>query len=125
MKFRVSSIITIFIVSALLIGCGPSIKNFVVEIESEPSGAMIEINDDYIGKTPLSVEIKGWESTRTFVRDHKIVAHPVFKGGYIQQKFFSDWYEPDLRHGDTIPKKIYFNMHLVPGSDKLDININK
>lgn len=138
MKFKAFSLIALFIVPGLLIGCKTLPENstlpenpehrvttFEVEIDSDPSGAVIEINDDYAGKTPLKVELEGWETTRTFVRNHKIVAHPFFNGGYLQQKYFSGWSKPDLSYGNKIPKKIYINMHLRPLPDKLDININK
>jgi hypothetical protein len=92
---------------------GPKIKSFPVEIISEPSGAKVEVNDDYIGETPLTINLEGWGNTRTFVRNHTIVAHPVSAGGQTQVKIFSGWAEPNLTYGDKIPKKIYFNMNLI------------
>ena len=62
------------------------ITRFAVEIISAPPGAKIEINNDYIGKTPVTVEIEGWEATRTFTRSHTIAAHPLKAGGYSQVK---------------------------------------
>ena len=87
--------------------------NFSVDIISEPSAAVIEINDNYVGKTPLTVELKGWEATRTFDRSHTIVTNPVAAGGQTQVKIFSGWNEPSETYGDTIPMKIYFNMYLI------------
>lgn len=98
---------------------------FSVDIVSDPSGAIIEINDDYIGKTPLTVELEGWVATRTFARNHKIVAHPLRAGGYTQVKIFSGWSEASRTYGDTVPKKIYFNMSLEPSPQKYDVEINK
>jgi len=76
MKFKAFSLIALFIVPGLLVGCETLPENstlpenpehrvttFEVEIDSDPSGAVIEINDDYAGKTPLKVEIEGWETT--------------------------------------------------------------
>ena len=89
------------------------VKSFPVEIISEPSGAKIEVNQNYIGETPLTINLEGWESTRTFIRSHIIVAHPVRAGGQTQVKSFIGWYEPNRRYGDKIPNKIYFNMNLI------------
>lgn len=104
---------------------GPQLAMFTVEIVSEPDGAIIEINDNYIGKTPLTVELEGWERTRTFARRHTILANPVFAGGQVQIKSFSGWYEPSIQHGDPIPEKIYFNMNLIRTPKEIDLNINK
>ena len=90
-----------------------STVKFPVYVVSEPAGAVIEINDNYVGKTPLTVELEGWKTTRTFVRSHTIVAHPLKAGGQTQVKSFTGWSSPDKSYGDTIPEKIYFNMNLV------------
>jgi len=103
----------------------PKIKSFPVEIISEPLGAKIEVNDNYIGETPLTINLEGWESTRTFIRNHTIVAHPVRAGGQMQFKSFIGWYEPDQSYGDKIPNIIYFNMNLIRIPEQYDININK
>ena len=103
----------------------PKLKSFPVEIISEPSGAKIEVNDNYIGETPLTINLEGWESTRTFIRSHTIVAHPVRAGGQLQFKYFSGWDEPDYHYGDKIPNTIYFNMNLIRIPEEYNININK
>jgi hypothetical protein len=89
------------------------ISKFPVEIVSEPAGAVIEINNNYVGKTPITVELEGWRATRTFSRNHIIVAYPVRDGGETQIKTFMGWTEPSQTYGDKIPDKIYFNMDLV------------
>ncbi len=113
-------------------GCGttgsitsPAVKQFSVEIISEPSGAKVEVNDNYMGETPLTINIEGWESTQTFIRKSVIVAHPVRAGGQTQVKIFSGWHEPDKTYGDKIPNKIYFNMNLIRIPEQLDLNIKK
>lgn len=106
------------------VSLGSKTAKFSVEIISEPSGAKVEINDNYIGKTPLVIELEGWKSTRTFARSHTIVAHPVSAGGYTQVKVFTGWGEPDYTYGKVIPEKIYFNMNLAPVPEKIDLNIN-
>jgi PEGA domain len=89
------------------------VTKFTVEIVSEPAGAVIEINDNYLGKTPITVELEGWKSTRTFCRNHILVAHPVRDGGQVQVKSFIGWTEPSKTYGDKIPDKIFFDMNLV------------
>ncbi len=98
---------------------------FSVDIVSDPAGAVIEVNDNYVGKAPLTVELEGWTRTRTFARSHTIVAHPVQDGGQTQVKVFSGWYEASREYGDPIPEKIYFNMSLVRVPRQYDININE
>ena len=129
------SLILNFVVVASVLclsGCVPmetinsdGVNSFPVEIISEPSGAKIEVNNNYIGETPLIINLEGWESTRTFIRSHRIVAHPVRPGGQMQSKYFSGWYEPDQSFGDKIPNTIYFNMYLISTPEEYNININK
>lgn len=132
MKNQMISILLIAVMILFLSGCettqlttSPKTKLFPVVIISEPSGAKIEVDDNYIGETPLNINLEGWEETCTFIRDHEIVAHPVRAGGQMQFKFFSGWHRPDQRFGDKIPETIYFNMNLVRSPEKYDININK
>jgi len=96
---------------------------FPVEIVSDPPGAKIEINNDYVGTTPMTVKLEGWEATRTFARRHIIVAHPVLPGQHTQIKMFSGWSEPSRTYGDTIPTKIFFNMNLIRTPKEYDIRI--
>ncbi len=101
------------------------ITRFSVEIISEPSGAKIEVNKNYVGETPLKIDIEGWEGTRTFIRSYSIIAHPVNAGGQMQSKWFFGWKEPSLLYGDKIPTAIYFNMNLIYPAEEYNININK
>lgn len=102
-----------------------AVKQFSVEIISEPSGAKVEVNDNYVGVTPLTIDLEGWESTRTFTRRCTIVAHPVRAGGQTQVKVFSGWSHPDHTYGDKIPNRIYFNMNLIRIPEQLDLHIKK
>ena len=78
----------LFLVGCETTGHSQKLDSFVAYRVSEPSGAVIEINNEYVGKTPLTVDLTGWQSTRTFARNHTIVAHPVAAGGQTQIKFF-------------------------------------
>ena len=100
-------------------------KNFTIKIISEPSGAKVEVNNNYVGKTPLTIKVEGWRDTQTFIRSHTIVAHPVRAGGETQVKYFMGWSRPDKSYGDKIPNTIYFNMNLIRIPEQLNLNIKK
>jgi hypothetical protein len=95
-------------------------ENKKVEIISEPSGARIEVNNDYVGNTPITVDIPqedGRFKEATWVR-----ASPTEAGDYLQSKFFSG---PNLgTPGDKIPSRILFEMHLGPATPSVDVNVN-
>lgn len=76
----------------LLSGCGVQ-KD--VEIITEPPGARIEVNNDYVGDSPLTVTIT--RDTHT-----TITAIPIHPGHYVQSKF--------LPLQQRTPKRIFFDM---------------
>ncbi len=83
----------------------------VAHIISDPPGAKIEINDNYIGVTPIDANL--WYQNWAMIR---IVANPVLPGQYLQNK---------LLMVPPIPQTIYFNMNLVPTGNDINVNINK
>ena len=91
----------------------------ITQIISDPLGAKIEINHEYVGETPISIQIRAltsWLSGKV-VEDLIIVAHPVDSGQYTQSK--------NLK-GVKIPSKIYFNLSLKPLPDEeINVNINR
>jgi len=88
-------------------------NNYEVEFISDPPGAKIEVNNNYIGETPLKQFWNGLYDRWTII---KIVAYPIQAGQYTQSKsFFAS---------DGLPRKVYFNMNLVPNTPSLDVNIN-
>lgn len=76
-------------------------KNYKINITSEPTGAVIEWNNNYIGKTPMVYIVDGRMGNGVSVI---LKATPRVKGQYTQVKY--------LRN--PLPKNIYFNMYLVP-----------
>ena len=103
----------------------PATAQFPVEIISDPPGAQIEINDNLVGKTPLTVNIEGWEATRTAVRSQRVLAYPVRDGQETQAKVLLGWSEPDDQYGSVIPTTMYFDMSLVTVPEyQNNININ-
>lgn len=98
-----------------------SLTNKSTEIISDPVGARIEINGEYIGETPVIVEINRYCNDLVGAEycNVTISAIPRVRGQYTQSKFFN--------YSVRIPKKIFFDMHLEPTSPKqqYDVNINK
>ncbi len=79
-----------------------------VKITSEPMGAKIIINGEYVGRTPLQVTLErgGYYNTRlkAFIADKPIFieALPFKDAGYPQYKAISVF--------DLIPQHIHFQM---------------
>ncbi len=97
-----------------------------VEIVSEPAGARIEVNDNYVGDAPITVEIPqngGYFTQKTVIR-----ALPTEAGDYVQAKHFSGnipdvWYPETMGSRDQIPSRILFNMHLGPATPSVNVNV--
>jgi PEGA domain-containing protein len=86
------------------------------QIISEPPGARIEINGNYVGDAPLTVELA--QRGDYFDEDTVVRAIPHEEGDYAQTKRFltnDPWYHPGFV-GDKIPSRIFFNMHLPPAT---------
>lgn len=77
-------------------------------IISDPAGARIEINNDYIGMTPIKTKIQRvCTSDRYFSGDSiDINAIPSKPGQCVQRKRITTL--------QRTPKNIYFNMNLCP-----------
>jgi hypothetical protein len=91
-------------------GCATTpVKSVSVEILSEPAGAKIEINNDYIGTTPCTAQIPA-NIMGEFTRDTTIQAFSPDNSKRSQVKRFSGGY--DHGENDLIPKRILFNMAL-------------
>lgn len=95
---------------------------YEVEVLSEPPGARIEVNDDYVGDAPLTIRMKG-NSDEEVKRGYVIRALPIHPGHYVQTKFFHHYEYID---SDTIPKRIFFDMRLrrVRPNAEIDVNIH-
>ena len=93
------------------------------EITSDPPGARIEINNEYLGTTPMKLVIpRRYQSeflglinggTRiTAVAPLRIVAYPVSPGQYTQTKYVGN---------EPTPWRIFFDMHLEPAPQRNEI----
>jgi hypothetical protein len=98
-----------------------------VEIISDPAGARIEVNDNYVGDAPITVEIP--EKAGYFTQNTIIRALPTEGGDYVQAKYFSGsipdaWYPETVgAHRDQIPSRIFFDMRLGPVTPSVDVNV--
>ncbi len=72
--------------------------SYAVQIISDPPGARIEWDNNYIGTTPLTYIVNGAPGLVV------VKAYPMYPGQYMQTKFL---------HGiDPLPRRIYFQMNL-------------
>jgi len=86
-----------------------STKNqFDVQIISDPPGASIEINGNYVGDAPIIVKIEGF-GDQTFIKSTEIIANPNCAEQYVQQKNFYGGHSTRSLN-DKIPEKILFTM---------------
>lgn len=77
----------------------------VVEVLSEPEGAKIEVDNEFIGRTPCSISIReGWDGK--CAKSYRIRALPSRDGHWTQTK--------RLGALDSVPKRLFFQMNLVP-----------
>ena len=97
-------------------------KVFTTNVVSEPPGARIELDGDYIGDAPLEIQWEGLSYNKVFTRDHIIKALPIHAGQYVQSKSFygRSWVQTER---SPIPKTIFFDMNLafVPTRFEVDI----
>jgi hypothetical protein len=108
--------IVISALCGILTGCG-SLTKFQVAIDSDPQGARVEVNNDYVGKTSTAYTIAG-NSDRSFNGNWvqggmiEFVATPPSgeTNLYVQRKLFRP--SAFFQQGDHIPEKIFFDMHV-------------
>jgi hypothetical protein len=109
---------------SVMAGCG-SLPKFQIAIDSEPRGARIEVNREYIGETPLTYTVAG-NGDRSFngswVQGPMIefVATPPFAATnlYVHKKSFRP--SAFFQQGDHIPEKMLFDLRRKPEVLMLD-----
>lgn len=90
---------------------------YQVLVESNEPGVRIEVNNDYVGTTPVTIKVYG-DKDGTFHNfgspQFIIRALPVKPGQNRQSKIFrtGGWFSAE----DTIPRRIFFDMSL-PDND--------
>ena len=99
----------------------PPPRTYTTKVISEPPGARIELDNDYIGDAPLEIQWEGYPATGCFTRNHELRALPINEGQYSQYKFFDG---TSLGVGrPKIPKTIFFDMRLAPVPRHYEIDI--
>lgn len=96
----------VVILASVLCSCAAA--PVYTRFESSPPGARIEINNEYVGRTPL---VYKWPSNQyshfgNFADETSIRAYPSGPGQYQQRKYF----ESHRRDLPKIPAVIYFDM---------------
>jgi hypothetical protein len=75
-----------------------------IQIISDPPDARIEVNDDYVGDTPISITVPTVGGN--FTKGTTIRATPTLQGEYVQSKYFD--------RNSEVPSRILFSMGLGP-----------
>lgn len=86
-------------------------NQYVIHIDSDPQGAIIEWDNNYIGKTPFDYTVNGGMGDGVYVT---LKATPTESGQYTQTKVLHN----------PLPNNIYFVMTLVPTEPTYNINVN-
>jgi hypothetical protein len=95
------------------------IRDFAVEVESDPPGAMIEVNADARGRAPCKILVPGRGDRTLPSMGHfvKIIAIPSEPGESEQSKL--------LLPGDKIPERMFFNMRLSRPPPQIDVHVDE
>jgi hypothetical protein len=109
-------------------GCG-SLPKFQIAIDSDPQGMRVEVNNDYLGKTPITYSIVG-NADRSFngnwVQGSMIefVATPPQGESnlFVQRKVFRP--SAFFQQGDHIPERMFFDMHLKSEQINIDEHLH-
>ena len=115
----------LLVLVGLLFICFPAFSedyhwHHTFDIISDPQGADIEVNGDYLGQTPTKYTVEYTDPINDEI-SLIIKAMPRAESQYVQTKYLV--LKP--HHAETMPKKVFFNMYLVPTNQAIDVNINK
>jgi hypothetical protein len=116
----------ILLVGLLVGGCASELPKFRIAIDSDPEGMRIEVNNEYIGKTPVTYTVAG-NADRSFNGawvqrgDIEFVATPPHDVAnlFVQKKSFSP--SAFFKQGDRIPERIFFDMHEKTSNLQIDV----
>jgi len=103
----------------MLCACAPTTVQHTVRIETDPPGARIMVESDYVGDSPIDytfIENRTNWNTRYFVVE--AVPKPDWGAGMmVQRTTFKDW---------AAPKRVFFDMRLRPvyPAQPIDANVN-
>jgi hypothetical protein len=92
-----------------LAGCSEETVMHTTRVISDPLGARIELNDNYLGVTPLEFQWEVYADSNILVDDYELRALPISPGHYVQTKLL--W---GFIGNDVAPETIFFDMRLGP-----------
>jgi hypothetical protein len=98
----------------------PQFRYTDMRVISQPPGARIELNNGYMGETPLSIKVPCSPDGR-FLEMVIVRALPTIEGHYSQTKVFSGGYT--MIRNDQVPATIFFDMRLGPSNPSIDVNV--
>ena len=87
-------------------------NNFTMQFISDPTGAKIEIENNYIGDTPVT---QRWNGQYNSYTSWIVKAYPTQGGQFVQTKVIKM---------NQLPQKVYFDLSLGPVTPSVDINAN-
>jgi hypothetical protein len=88
----------------------PSIST---DILSDPPGARIEVNGNYVGDAPVTVTLEQWADG--VIKGRQLVrALPKESGHYTQERELRGPEFPFDPHRDRVPTRMIFDTHLRP-----------
>lgn len=128
--------LTLVIGAALSVTACYKYVNKYLLVESDPPGAKIEVDGEYVGDAPVTVTIpvkltwvgvgggpdrSGWDlDWADKLKRIYVQAIPIFPGQTTQEKVLS--MEKVVEKDVT---RVFFNMHLTPIPDKHELEIRK
>jgi len=111
MKKQINIIwLIIFLIIAGSFGCAraPIRQEQRMEVISNPPGAKIELNNDYLCDAPCFIDVWRTRPNEAYSSFPMIIirAIPIRGGNFVQRKMIFD--------GDSLPKRLYFDMGIGP-----------
>ena len=89
----------------------------VVEVITDPPGARIVVNDDYVGDSPVTIRLLAYQTPSGNIRltgRYVVEAIPAAAGQYTQCRVLTG----------SPPTRLFFAMNLEPVSDlKVDVDV--
>ena len=109
-----------------------ALPEYSTEIMSDPPGARIEVDGNYIGEAPVKYTWGRYKYMYFTDRPHEVIASPTYKGHCVQRKYYNGGhsYNPftgmgSVGYNDPIPSKIFFTTALCQQTPSVDVNVNK
>jgi hypothetical protein len=92
-----------------------------ISVISDPPGARIEVNNDYVGVAPITVKVP--QDREYFGENTTIKAIPTEPGDFVQTKVFLGNVS-GISYGDKVPSRILFDMHLGPPTPSAKVSVD-